>query len=72
VAGNVQNSEAQTLFWERLEIGLDKNLDGLIAGRNLNADRRIATVNLVPPVPPSNDGVWHYCLASKCFTKQVA
>jgi hypothetical protein len=58
--GDVQNDEAPTLFRERLEIGLDRNLDGLITGKNLDANRRIAKVNLVASSAlSSNDGVWH-------------
>jgi len=30
VAGNVQKGEAPTLFWDRLEIRLDEDLDGLV------------------------------------------
>jgi hypothetical protein len=60
VAGDVQNGEAPTPFWERLQIGLDKNLDSLFAGKNLDANRRIAKFNLVAsPIPSSNDSVGH-------------
>src|SRR5439155_25548319 len=63
VAGNVENGEASTLLWERLEIRLDKNLHGLFAGMNLDANRRIAKVNLVASsVLSSNDGMGHYRL----------
>jgi len=71
VARDIQNGEAPPLFRERLEVGLDENLYGLFAGRNPDANRRLAKVNLVaPPVPSSNDGVWHYGLASKCLSGQ--
>jgi hypothetical protein len=64
VAGDVQNGEAPTLCRERFEIGFDRNLDGLITGKNLDANRRVAKVNLVAsPVPSSNDGVRHCSLA---------
>jgi len=55
VAGDVQNGEAPTFFWERLGIGLDKNLDSLFAGKNLDANRRIAKVNLVASPIPSGE-----------------
>jgi hypothetical protein len=46
VPGNVEKREAPTLLRERLDIGLDENLDGLFAGVNLYANRRVAKVNL--------------------------
>jgi hypothetical protein len=64
VAGNVEKCVAATLLWERLEIRLDKNLDGLFAGINLDTNGRVAKVDLVPSsVRSSNDGVGHYRLA---------
>jgi len=64
VAGYVQNGEAPTLLWERLEIRLDKNLDRLFGGINLDTNRRIAKVHLVlSSVLSSNDGVGHAALA---------
>jgi hypothetical protein len=66
VAGNVENGEAPTFLWERLKIRLDKNLDRLFTGINLDTNRRIAKVNLVASsVLSSNDGVGHYRLALK-------
>jgi len=60
VARNVEKGEAPTLLRERLEICLDENLDGLIAGINLDTDRSVAKVNLVAsPVFSSNDSVGH-------------
>src|SRR5271169_3482397 len=60
VAGNVENGKAPTLLRQRLEICLDKNLDRLFAGVNLNTNRRIAKVHLVASsVLSSNDGVGH-------------
>jgi len=47
VAGNVQRGEAPTLFWDRLEIRLDEDLDGLVAVINLDTNRRVAKLNLV-------------------------
>ena len=58
VAGNVENGEAPTLLRERLGIRLDENLDGLFAGINLDTNRRVAEIDLVPsPVFSSNYGV---------------
>jgi hypothetical protein len=47
VAGNVENGEAPTLFWERLEIRLDEDLDGLVAVVNLDMNRCVAKGHLV-------------------------
>ena len=47
VAGDVEKGEAPTLLRERLEIRLDKNLDGLFAGINLDMYGRVAKVDLV-------------------------
>jgi len=66
VAGNVEKREAPTLLRERLEIGLDENLDGLFAGINLDPNRRVAEIDLVASsVCSANDGVGHYRLASQ-------
>ena len=46
VAGNVENGETATLLRERLEIRLDENFDGLVAGINLDTNGRVAKVNL--------------------------
>jgi len=63
VAGNVKG-EAPMRLWERPEIRLDENHDGLFAGINLDPNRCIAKVNLVASsVLSANDGVGHYCLA---------
>ncbi len=60
VAGNVDKSEAPTLLRERVEIRLDENLDGLFAGINLDTNRRVAEIDLVPSsVRSSNDGMGH-------------
>jgi hypothetical protein len=68
VAGNVEKCEAPTLLWEHVEIRLDENLDGLFAGINLDTNRRVAKVDLVPSsVRSSNDGVGHYRRASLVF-----
>jgi hypothetical protein len=66
VAGNVDKSKAPTFLRERLEIRLDENLDGLFAGINLDTNRRVAEIDLVPSsVCSANDGVGHYRLASQ-------
>jgi hypothetical protein len=60
VAGDVENGEATPLFWERLEISLDENLNGLFAGVNLDTNRRVAKIDFVPSsVGSSNYGVGH-------------
>ena len=52
------------LLRERLEIRLDENFDGLFTGINLDTNRRVAKVDLVPlSVRSSNDGVGRYRLA---------
>jgi hypothetical protein len=64
VAGNVDKSEAPTFLRELIEIRLDENLHGLFAGINLDTNRRVAKVDLVPSsVRSSYDGVGHYRLA---------
>jgi len=48
------------LLRERLEIRLDENLHCLLAGINLDTNRRVAKLNLVASsVCSSNDGVGH-------------
>jgi hypothetical protein len=64
VAGNVEKGEAPTLLRVRLEIRLDEDLDGLVAGINFDTNRRFAKVSLVASsVRSSNDGVRHCPLA---------
>jgi len=61
MARNVEKSDEPTLLRERLEIRLNKYLYCLFTGVNLDANRRIAKVNLVASsVLSSNDGVRHY------------
>jgi hypothetical protein len=61
VAGNIEKREAPTLLRERLEIRLDENFDGLVAGINLDTNGRVAKVNLAASsVFSSNDSVGHY------------
>src|SRR5215472_13772873 len=46
-------------FWDRLEIRLDKDLDGLVAVINLDTNRCIAKAHLMASsVCSSNYGVW--------------
>jgi hypothetical protein len=53
----IENGEASTLFREHLEVRLDENLDGLLAGIDLDTNGGVAEVNLVAlPVLTSNDG----------------
>ena len=60
VAGNVEKREAPTFFRHRIEIRLDENLDGLFAGINLDTNRRVAEIDLMPSsIRSSNDGVGH-------------
>jgi hypothetical protein len=60
VPENVENGETPTFLRERLGIRLDKNLDGLFAGVDLDTDGSVAEVNLVASsVLASNDGVTH-------------
>ena len=59
MAGNVQKGEAPTFLRVRLEIRLDKNLDGLFAGINRQLYGRVAKVDLVASsFRSSNDGGW--------------
>jgi hypothetical protein len=63
VAGNVEKREAPTFFRHRIEIRLDENLDGLFAGINLDMNRRVAEIDLVPSsVCSANDGMGHFGL----------
>ena len=57
VAGNVEKGEAPTFVRHRIEIRLDENLDGLLAGIDLDTNGGVAEVNLVAlPVLTPNDG----------------
>ena len=47
MAGNVEKGEAPTFFRHRIEIRLDENLDSLVAGINLDTNRRVAEIDLV-------------------------
>ena len=60
MAGNIEKGKTATLLWERVEIRLDENLDGLFAGINLDPYGHVAKVDLVASsVRSSNDGVGH-------------
>src|SRR5882757_9773622 len=60
VAGNVEQGEAPTFLREHLGIRLDENLDGLFAGINLDANGRVAEIDLVSSsVRSANNGVGH-------------
>ena len=60
VSGDVENGEASTPLGERVEACLDKNLDGLFAGVDLDSNSIVAKVDLVTSsVLSSNDGVRH-------------
>jgi hypothetical protein len=46
-----------------LKIGLDENLDGLVAGVNFDADRRIPEIDFVPTtIVSTNNRVRHSVL----------
>ena len=60
MAGNIEKGEASTPLGERVEVRLDKNLDGLFAGVDLDSNSIVAKVDLVTSsVLSSNDGVRH-------------
>ena len=48
VAGNVENGETAMLLRERLEVRLDENLDGLVAGVGLDTDTAWAVAGSGP------------------------
>jgi len=58
---NVDDGEAASFLWKALEICLDEYLDSFFARVNLDANRRISKINLVPPTVLSpNDGMGHF------------
>jgi hypothetical protein len=66
VAGKVEKGETATLLRERLEIRPDENLDGLLAGINLDTNRRVAKGDLMAAsVRSSNDGMGHWIWLSE-------
>ena len=71
VAGDVQKGGAPTLFWDRLEISLDEDLDGLVAVKNLDTNRCVAKTHfMASSVLPSNDGVRHRLTQSRRLVDQ--
>ena len=60
VTWNMQKSEAALVLGKGLTVGLDNNLDGVFAGKDLDTDRSIPEVDLVTSsVVSSNDSVGH-------------
>jgi hypothetical protein len=60
VAGNVEKREAPTFFRHRIEIRLDENLYGLLAGINLDTNGRVTEIDLMSSsVRSANNGVGH-------------
>ncbi len=61
--GDIEKDEAAAFFGMRLKIGLDKNLDGLVAGMDFDADRRIAEIDFEPTtIVSSKNRVRHLVL----------
>ena len=61
---DAENGETSPFLWQRLEVSLEENFDGLFSGGNLDTDRSVAKVDLVASsVLSPNDRVGHYCLA---------
>jgi hypothetical protein len=66
MTGDVDQCEASPLFRMRLEIRLNKDFDGFLAGVYLDAHGRIAKINFMPAtVLSSNDGMRHWHLARR-------
>jgi hypothetical protein len=62
VARDIDDRKASSLFCAGLEICLNKDLDGLLAGINFDADRRITEIYLVSvTVAPPDDRMRHFC-----------
>jgi hypothetical protein len=62
VARDIDDRKASSLFCAGLEICLNKDLDGLLAGINFDADRRITEIYLVSAtVAPPDDRMRHFC-----------
>ena len=61
--GVLRKGEATAFLRMGLKVGLDKNLDGLVAGVNFDADRCIAEIDFGPPTVVSpDDRVGHWVL----------
>lgn len=66
VSGDVDYREASSFFCMRFKIGLHKKLDGLFAGIDFDAYRRIAKIHFVsPPILSSDDCVRHFFVTSR-------
>jgi hypothetical protein len=64
VPWDVEKDEAAAFLGMGLKIGLDKNLDGLVAGVNFDADRCIAEIDFVPTtIVSTNNRVRHFGFA---------
>src|SRR6266567_334115 len=64
VAGDVDYCKPPSLFCKHLKIRLDEDLDRLLAGVDLNANRCSAKIHFVPAtILSSNDGMRHLHLA---------
>ena len=60
---DIEKDAAAAFFGMGLEIGLDKNLDCLVAGMDFDTDRRIAEIDFVPAtIVSSKDRVRHLVL----------
>src|SRR6516164_2667487 len=62
MAGDIDYRKASSLFCAGFEICLHEDLDGLLAGINFDADRRITEIYLVSAtVAPPDDRMRHFC-----------
>jgi len=62
VARDIDYRKASSLFCAGFEICLNEDLDGLLAGINFDADRRITEIYLVSAtVAPPDDRMRHFC-----------
>jgi hypothetical protein len=65
VAWDIEKDEAAAFLGMGLKIGLDKNLDGFVAGVNFDADWFIAEIDFVPAtIVCSDDRMRHLGFAS--------
>jgi hypothetical protein len=61
VEGDVDYRKTTPFFCVGFEIGLHKNLDGLLAGKDFDAYRRVAKIHFVSPTILSSDNrVGHF------------
>jgi hypothetical protein len=62
MAGDIDYRKSSSLFCAGFEICLHEDLDGLLAGINFDADRRITEIYLVSAtVAPPDDRMRHFC-----------